>query len=56
MNAWSAQDRRGRWSLAVEQGELVAKHEYLDVLGRIGASEQHHPTRELGDDEVGKSE
>jgi len=40
----------------VEHRELVAKHKYLDVLGRVGAGEQHHPTRKLGDDEVGQSE
>jgi hypothetical protein len=44
------------WSLAVEHCELVAKHEYLEVLGRVGAGEQHHPAHELGGDEVGQSE
>ena len=46
----------GAWSLAVEYGELVAQYEDLDVLGRVGAGEQHHPAQEVGDHEVGHSE
>jgi hypothetical protein len=37
----------GAWSLAVEYGELVAQYEDLDVLGRVGAGEQHYQLRRL---------
>jgi hypothetical protein len=42
--------------LAVQYGELVAQHEDLDVLVRVGAGEQHHPAQQPGHDQVRQSE
>jgi hypothetical protein len=46
----------GSRGLAAKHGKMVAQHEDLDVLGRIGAGEQHHPADKLVDHEVRQSE
>jgi hypothetical protein len=40
------------WMLAVQNGELVAQDEDLDVLGMIGAAAQHQQVEDQADETV----
>jgi hypothetical protein len=40
----------------LEHSELVAQNEDLDLLSRVGSGAQHHPTQELGEQEVDQSQ
>jgi hypothetical protein len=42
--------RRPRaWRASLENGELVAQDQDLDLLARVGPGVQHHPAQELGE-------
>jgi hypothetical protein len=41
--------------VSAQHGDLVTQHQDLDVLGRIGASQQCQPAQHAGERQMGES-